>query len=53
MVAMYLGLVSIAMFGAHIYDLHRQRTISVVRSYNGRAKIDEHQSRTARAASRS
>ena len=49
MLASLLWLMSIMLFGAHIYDLHQQRTAVLVRSGMG-TKIDEDRSRRQRAA---
>jgi hypothetical protein len=44
MLAMLFGLMSVALFGGHIYDLHLHRTAVLVRNDNG-TKIDAYQSR--------
>ena len=49
MLASLLGLMSITLFGAHIYDLHQQRIAVLVRIGKG-LKIDEDRSRRQGAA---
>jgi hypothetical protein len=44
MLAMFLGVMSLAVFSAHFYDLHLQTRPVAVR-YHERTRIDQNQSR--------